>query len=90
MRVLAGGESGDFSSSGPRFLVRTKKNLRSYPLQESLLSTRRQRTGCKEWDMTECTHKEQKNTSRERYAMPREANGPGGLGYRVFKARTFA
>lgn len=59
VRVLVEGESGDFSSAGPRFLVRTKKNLRSYPLQESSLSITRERTGCKEWDTTERPHKEQ-------------------------------
>ena len=39
-------------------------------------------------DMTE--HTQRKNTSRERWALPREANGPGGLGYRVFKEGSFA
>ena len=90
VRVLVEGESGDFSSGGPRFLVRIKKNLRSYPLLESLLSITRERTGCKEWDTTERPKNEQKDTSRKRCAMPREANGPGGLGYRVFKARSFS
>ena len=58
VRMLVEGESGDFSSGEPCFLVRTKKNPQSYPLQESLLSIRRERTGCKEWDMTERIHKE--------------------------------
>ena len=34
--------------------------------------------------------KKRETISRERWVMPREANGPGGLGYRVFKAGSFA
>ena len=30
--------------------------------------------------------KNRESTSRERWVTPREANSPGGLGYRVFKA----
>ena len=41
--------------------------------------------------VTEQTQRKNKeNTVRERWTTPRESNGPGGLGYRVFKARLFA
>lgn len=70
----------------------TKKNLRSSALQESSLTIRRERTiRIKELDTTEHLQRMNKeNTSRERQAVPRDKNGPEGLGYSVFKEGLFA
>ena len=57
-------ESGDPSSRGPQFLVRTQRRISSYLLQESLLTIRKERTGLEEMDMTE--HTERKNRPRAR------------------------
>ena len=54
----------------------TKKNLRSYLLQESLLTIRKERTGGKELDTPENTWgKNRENTSRERWVTPRDLKG---------------
>ena len=64
-------ESGDPSSRGPQFLVRTQRRMSSYLLQESLLTIKKERTGFEEMDTTEHTEKKNKeDTSRERWAMP--------------------
>lgn len=64
----------------------TKKNLRSYLLQESLL-LRKEITSRKELDSTENTQgKNRENTSGERWVSPRGAISPEGLGYRAVKA----
>ena len=68
-----------------------KKNVRSYPLQESLLTIRKERIGGEKLEVTKHTQrKNRENSSRVKWARPRKANGPGGLGWRVFKARSFA
>ena len=67
------------------FGKKAKKNLWYYTLQEGLLTVREQVT--KNWTRLS-THKER--TPRERWVLPREANVPGGLGYRVFKVRVIA
>lgn len=42
-------------------------------------------------DATEDTQRKKRvNTPRERWTMPREANGPGALRYRVVKSGLFA
>ena len=81
-------ESGDPSSRGPQFLVRTQRRMRSYLLQESLLTIRKERTGLKEMDMTE--HTEQRGHLKGEVGHARGGNGPRGLQYRIFKARLFA
>lgn len=58
-----------------------KKNLKSYPLQESLLP--KERLGCRELEATEHTQRKNRENARERWATPREANGPGGPRYRL-------
>ena len=56
-----------------------KKNLRSCLLQQSLLTIRKERTGCKELVATEhIQRKNRENSVRERWAMPREANALEG------------
>ena len=61
-------------------------------MQESLLTIRKERIGCKELDMTKrlsTQRRNRNNTSRERQATPREANSLGE-GCRVFKVGSFA
>ena len=68
-----------------------KKNVMSYPLQESLLTIRKERIGGEKLEMTKHTQrKNRENSSRVKWAISREANGPGWVGWRVFKARSFA
>lgn len=65
----------------------TKKNLRSSALQENSLTIRKEKTiRNKELDTPEHIQRMNKeNTSRERWSVPRDKNGPEGLGYSVFK-----
>ena len=49
-----------------------------------------ERTGQKGSDTTERLSCMQERIPEERWARPREADGPGGLGYLVFKTGSFA
>ena len=57
-----------------------KKNLRSYLLQGSLLTIRKERPGGKELDTTEqLEHTQRREQLKREGATPREAIGPRGL-----------
>ena len=70
----------------------TKKNLRSSALQESSLTIRKERK-IRNKDLDTPKHIQRmnkENTSRERWAVTRDKNGPEELGYSVFKEGLFA
>lgn len=69
-----GGEFEDDSSLGPQFLVRMQRKILCLNLfQESLMKIK----------------KENRELLKIEVGLTKEANGPGWLGCRVFKARLF-
>ena len=93
MFLLMEGKSGDPSVYGPQFFF-CKEESKVVLIARKFMSSKEgknmlPRVGHD--STTEHTQRKKRETiSRERWAMPREANGPGGLGYRVFKAGQFA